>query len=160
AKAQVGPMLEAMIVEHERDYRGTRMEWPCVMQAAHYSYNAACIFSELMQNLRINDARLAQNVEELSQFLFVEHLLNVLSTKIGRGRAFDIVYEISQISLDLKENIRSRALQSEQLKSHISKEEIEDLFKVENFIGEASAIVNTVIAQIDGLTGTKIKRSA
>ncbi|MGE4133733.1 MAG: lyase family protein, partial [Bdellovibrionales bacterium] len=41
AKAQVGPMLEAMIVEHERDYRGTRMEWPCVMQAAHYSYNAA-----------------------------------------------------------------------------------------------------------------------
>lgn len=154
-RAQLAPMIEGMIVEHERDYRGTRMEWPCVMQASHYTYNALVIFSGLLSNLFVNEERMEENAQQLSQFLFVEHLLGYLTRKIGRAEAFDIVYELTQISQDAHEDIKSRALSSKRLANHIDKEKLQNLFDIQQFVGESKSIIDSVAKKIEGFNSKR-----
>lgn len=160
AKAQVGPMLESMIQEHERDYRGTRMEWPCVIQSVHYSYNALCIFKNILNNIYINKAQIVENAEDLSQFLFVERLLGYLSPKMGRKRAYSLVYNLTQISQDSKEDIKLKCMQSEELLREISRNELMNLFDIGNYLGEARQVVEQVSAKIRIYTHQKTEMKA
>lgn len=148
AKAQVGPMLESMIQEHERDYRGTRMEWPCVIQSVHYSYNALCIFENILKNIHINKAQIQENAENLSQFLFVERLLGTLAPRMGRTEAYDLVYNLTQISQDSKDDIKSACLRSEELLKQIPKKELMNIFDIGSFLGEARELVDQVREKI------------
>ncbi|MBU5233817.1 lyase family protein, partial [Vibrio cholerae] len=54
AKAQVMLALDAMILEHERDYRGTRLEWCAVADVSHYALMALSILTETIDGLTVN----------------------------------------------------------------------------------------------------------
>lgn len=161
-RSLVSPSLEAMHLEHERDYRGTRMEWPIMMQACHYSYAAYEHFNKMISLLFVNEEKITENVNNWGQFLFVENLLLTLTKRIGRADAYDIVYELTQISQEKEEDVKTRALRDVRLKKYFSNDELVSLFDITQFLGESQDIVTRALADARSLlqVNRQLKKSA
>ena len=55
-RAQVPLGLECMILEHERDYRGTRLEWPAIQEVSHYSLAALHFMTAVVDSITVRKA--------------------------------------------------------------------------------------------------------
>lgn len=149
SRAQVPLSLEAMILEHERDYRGTRMEWPLVASVSHYAMAALNIFDDMISRLTVNSDRMERNALMNSQFLGVENLMMRLTEKIGRKDAYAISYQIANEALDLNINIKDYVLSSKKIGEFFSESEIAEIFDPTRFVGSVSEIVDRVLQKAD-----------
>lgn len=98
--AQAGLALAAMIGDHERDSRSLRIEWACVPDVAHYCLAAAAMVRESVLGLKIQTARLRRNVEAVSDQVMSERLMLAFGEHVGKQRAHEIVYDLTQRAIE------------------------------------------------------------
>lgn len=149
ARAQVPLSLEAMILEHERDYRGMRLEWPLLMSVSHFTAGAGRIFNELVGRMRINSERMEKNSLEYSHQICVENLMVRLTEKLGRQEAYQLSYSITQEAISKKVNIIDQVLSDPQIRAALTRDEIEAIFDPKQFVGSAETYVNRVVNQAE-----------
>jgi adenylosuccinate lyase len=145
-RAQVPLSLEAMILEHERDYRGMRLEWPLIMSVSHYAISAGKIFNELVSRMRINSQRMEKNSFDYRHHICVENLMVSLTTKIGRTRAYELAYVVTQDAISKNLNIVDAVSRDPEICAALTQEEIVDIFNPKNFTGSSTYHINQVLS--------------
>ena len=145
ARAQVSLGLECMIVEHERDYRGTRLEWPAVMAVSHYTLTALSMTCSLIDSITVRTADMERTARKLADQSCTEALSFLVGQRIGQAKAFKLVHKLCQDAIEHKLSIRECALANPDLKLVLDTPTIEDIFEPTSYLGSAGALVDRVL---------------
>jgi len=145
ARAQVALGLECMILEHERDYRGTRLEWPAVAAVSHYTLTALSFTSVVVESITVRGANMEGTARELADLACTEALSFLLGQRIGQAKAFTLVHRLSQDAIDRRKTVRECALSSHELNLILERATIEQIFEPTSYLGSAGELVDRVL---------------
>jgi adenylosuccinate lyase len=148
ARAQVPVALEAMIVEHERDYRATRLEWPIVMDSSHYTLTAFSLMATILSGLRVHAERMAQTATYHSDSLCTEAMMLTLGSFVGKQRAFELVRRLFSDAIERRAPIGQVYRQSPEITALMDDAAIERLLEPRSHLGMAGEIVDSVVKAI------------
>jgi adenylosuccinate lyase len=87
--------FEALLNEHERDYRAVRIEWAAITDASLYVCGALSLMQSILENLIVHEERIRQNVNKASSLIATEALMFRLAEKMGKHTAHQLLYEIA-----------------------------------------------------------------
>jgi len=87
--------FEALLNEHERDYRAVRLEWVAVTDASLYVCGALSLMKAILENLIVHEERIRQNVANAAGLIATEALMFRMAEKMGKQPAHQLLYEIS-----------------------------------------------------------------
>ena len=146
ARAQVTLGLECMIVEHERDYRGTRLEWPAVTAVSHYTLTALSLTRVVVDSITVHSANMEGTARELADLACTEALSFLLGQRIGQAKAFSVVHRLAQDALDRKKTVRECAVASHEIGLVLDRSTIEQIFEPTSYLGSAGELVDRVLA--------------
>jgi adenylosuccinate lyase len=146
ARAQVPLALEAMILEHERDYRGTRLEWPAVMSVSHYTLAALSLSRVVVDSISVRKEQMEHNARDLADLECTEALSFLLGQCVGQAKAFSLIHKLSQDALDRKRTVRECALASHELNLILDRQTIEQIFEPASYLGSSGELVDRVLA--------------
>lgn len=141
--------LEGMVEEHERDSRGLRLELPAVADVAHYALAALAMLPQTLDGLRVHADRMAEHAHQAAGELCSEALMLSLARRIGKQRAYEVVYRLSQGAYDSPESLAACAAKSEQVRAHLDDTTLARILDPACHLGEAGALVDATIAALD-----------
>jgi adenylosuccinate lyase len=87
--------FEALINEHERDYRAIRLEWVAVTDTSLYVCGALSLMNAILKNLIVHEERIGQNVDSAASLIATEALMFRLAEQMGKQPAHQLLYEVS-----------------------------------------------------------------
>lgn len=154
ARAQVPLALECMIVEHERDYRGTRLEWPAIASASHYTLTALKLTGIVIDSIHVKVSNMEETARELADLACTEALSFLLGQRIGQAKAFKMIHRLSQDALDRKYPIRDAALTSHELSLVIDRATLEQIFDPKQYLGASGELVDRALARRRAVCGS------
>src|SRR5262249_2088932 len=148
-RAQVALSLEGMILEHERDYRGTRLEWPALADVSHCALTALELLTGVVSGLRIHTDRMRERTEQRAEAAGTEAMMLALGTFGGKQRAFEVVHALSQSAQDRKVPLLTMAKQAPEIVSLIGESALEGIFVPSAHLGASGALVDRVLAELE-----------
>lgn len=160
ARAQVSLGLECMILEHERDYRGTRLEWPAIEAVGHYTLAALSFTTIVLESTTVRRANMEDTARELADLACTEALSFLLGQQIGHAKAFVLVHRLSQDAIDRKKSVRECALASHELNLVLDRATIEQIFEPTSYLGSAGELVDRVLATRRQVCATRPEKRA
>ena len=145
ARNNVSSALDAMIQEHERDYRGTRLEWCAVAEVSHYTLTALEFSQKIIAELKVNEQTMAKNAFDIRAQLGTERLMFALAAKMGKNSAYRLMLEISQGQK--RDQLIEAFMSNETILSTIgSIEELEKLLEPSKNLGKHNELIDNVLA--------------
>jgi len=87
----VASYLTAMAQEHERSVGGSQSEWPTVAGVIQATGVAAASIAEIAEGLKVDTARMRQNLEDTRGIIFAEKAVTLLASQLGRATAQQLV---------------------------------------------------------------------
>lgn len=148
AKAQVMLALDAMILEHERDYRGTRLEWCAVADVSHYALMAISLLTDTISQLTVNDKRMEGNARAFADAICTEALVFEMAKKLGKSSAYEIIFEICQACQRDRVSIREAIESDPRVTAVMEKKVLARLFEPRSHLGMSEKIVGNVLAKV------------
>lgn len=149
AKAQVMLALDAMILEHERDYRGTRLEWCAVADVSHYALMALSLVTETISGLTVNDKRMECNAHAFGDAICTEAVVFEMARKLGKSSAYKIIYEVSQACQRDRVSIRTAIESDPRVIAAMEEGALARLFEPRTHLGMSEQIVDNVLARVN-----------
>ncbi|AKA23985.1 adenylosuccinate lyase family protein [Pseudomonas chlororaphis] len=147
AKAQVVLALEAMILEHERDYRGTRLEWCAVADVSHYTLMAFSLLDDTIGALTVNHQAMERNATAYSEAICTEAFVFEMAKKLGKSSAYEIIFEITQACQRDQVPIRQAIEADPRVCAVMSAQTLARLFEPRAHLGMAETIVDKVLGK-------------
>ncbi len=144
AAATVG--LEGMIHEHERDSRALRLEWATVADASHHTLAALAILRPVLLQLKVHDDRMAKNARQAADAICSEALMLALGRHLGKQRAYDLVYEVSQGARDQGASLREALAGRPDVTAWLGPQERDEIFEPARHLGSAGVLVDRAVA--------------
>ncbi len=86
---------DALLNEHERDYRAIRLEWVAITDASLYTCGALSTMQSILENLIVHEERIQENVNQAASLIATEALMFRLAENMGKQKAHQLLYEIS-----------------------------------------------------------------
>lgn len=145
AAAQVPVGLQGMVVEHERDSRGLRLEWPVVGDVSHYTLASLKISNGILAGLQVHEDVMRDNAAHAAQALCSESLMLALGRHIGKQTAHSVVYDLTQSATSAGQPLRERLAESEIVREHLSDAEVDELFDFSRYVGSSAELVADVV---------------
>ena len=119
--------------EQERGLGGWQAEWGPLSQALALTGGAAAAIREVLSGLEVDGERMRENMDEL---LAAEHASFLLSERVGRAKAHELVGEAA----------RSGSFREGLLAAGLSPEEVDRALDPEQYLGAAEAFVDRALA--------------
>lgn len=138
--------MEAMIQEHERDGRGTRLEWVAVPEVSHYTLASLAILRPILAGLTVQEDHMVEQTHQASEQLCSEALMLALARSVGKQSAHGLVYELSQASQTNGVSLRTSLKSRSDIAGRLGDGELEDIFDPARHVGEAGEMVDRVLA--------------
>ncbi len=149
AKAQVMLSLDAMVLEHERDYRGTRLEWCAVTDVSHYTVAAASMLDDVLDGLTIHGTTMATRARACREALCTEAFVFALAKRRGKETAYRFVRELSQRSRDQGCSFSDLLCQHPGvIESLGGADAIERLLEPSHHLGAYSSLIDRVLERV------------
>ncbi len=146
APGLVATLLQAMAPEHERGLGGWQAEWVVLPELAVLAGGAARTMGETMEGLELNAGRMAENLECTQGLVLAEAVQMALGAKIGRDVAHDLIEKASRRALAEGQHLRDVLTADPAVTQHLAKAEIGRLLDARNYLGQAAALVERVLA--------------
>lgn len=146
ARAKVPLGLEDMIQEHERDGRGTRLEWVAVPDVSHHALAALAILRPLLDGLQVHEDHMAEQARRAAQDICSERLMLALGRAVGKQTAHALVYEVSQNAQDEGRSLREVLSGRDDVLIHLRGEQLDDIFDPSGYLGSATGMVDQAIS--------------
>lgn len=148
AKAQVVLALDAMILEHERDYRGTRLEWCAVADVSHYTLMALSLLTDTVTGLTVNDKTMERNARTFGDAICMEGLVFEMARKLGKSSAYEIIFELTQACQRDRVSIREAVEADPRVRAALESGKLAQLLEPRSHLGMAETIVDGVLAKV------------
>ncbi len=140
-------MLESMLVEHERDGSAWRGEWKALPESCLMAGGMLAMMKYVLADLHVDVAQMRRNLDRLGGFLLSERVMFVLSDKVGKQTAHDLVYEASMHGIENGVSFEHALLQNAQVKAALSADELKAALDPVTYTGRAPEIVDAVVQQ-------------
>lgn len=138
-------MLESMIIEHERDGSSWRGEWKALPESCLMAGGMLAMMKYVLTGLHVDAGRMRRNLDRLGGFLLSERVMFVLSGKVGKQTAHDLVYEASMHGIETGVSFESALMQNAQVKAALSADELKAALDPTTYVGRAPEIVDEVV---------------
>jgi adenylosuccinate lyase len=140
---------DALINEHERDYRAVRLEWLSITDSSLYLCGALGIIKFILENLIVHEEAMAKNCQTVAELISTEALMFLLGEKIGKQRAHQLLYTVSMSIHDTGRSLIDQLLEQPEVKGVFSREMLEKAVAPASNIGLARSLTDTVIQAAD-----------
>jgi adenylosuccinate lyase len=145
-RANAGPALDYIHAEWEDDHRQGETAWKFLPEVCFLADAQLGIMKRLLSSLVLKPENMRRNLERASGFLCSEALLMRLSEPIGRDRAHEAVKKVCDIARERGESLREVALETPDVRRHLSAASIESCLAPESYLGKTLEIVRRVLA--------------
>lgn len=147
-RAYVVPALENVALWHERDISHSSAERMIVPSATTLSDFALVRLNYVIKNLQVYPERMLKNLNLLRGLIFSQQVLLALVEKgLTREEAYQIVQEKAmKVWKDESLQFKEVLLEDERIRNYLSKEELERLFDLRNYLSQ----VETIFARVFG----------
>jgi 3-carboxy-cis,cis-muconate cycloisomerase len=133
ARGAAGVIMGALVQEHERGLGGWQAEWGPLSQVLAYTGGAAAHVRAVLEDLEVDADRMHAN---LSEQLGAEHASFVLSERVGRAKAHELVGEAASAG----------SFRDGLLAAGLTADEVERVLDPTAYLGSASAFVDRALA--------------
>ncbi len=138
-------MLESMVIEHERDGSSWRGEWKALPEACLMAGGMLAMMKYVLTGLHVDAGRMRENLDRLGGFLLSERVMFVLSEKVGKQTAHDLVYEASMHGIETGVSFESALMQNARVKAALPVDELKAALDPTTYVGRAPEIVDDVV---------------
>ena len=146
-KYNVALMLESMVIEHERDGAAWRAEWRALPESCLMAGGMLASMKYVLSGLVVNTDKMRSNLDLLGGFLLSERVMFVLSGKIGKQTAHELVYEVSMHGIETGMTFEKALMENKQVREALSEQELRAALDPTTYVGHAPQIVDDVLAQ-------------
>jgi adenylosuccinate lyase len=140
-------MLECMVIEHERDGSAWRGEWKAVGESCLMMGAMLGMMKYVLQGLSVSVEDMRNNLDRLGGFLLSERVMFVLSDKVGKQTAHDLVYEASMHGIENGVTFERALMDNKKVRDALSADEVRAALDPTTYVGHAPAIVDRVLKQ-------------
>ncbi|HLK21613.1 MAG TPA: 3-carboxy-cis,cis-muconate cycloisomerase [Bryobacteraceae bacterium] len=134
----VAAFLSSMLQEHERGVGGWQAEWPILADVVQATGLAVASMAEAAEGLTVDPSRMCANIEATRGVIFAERAALLLSAKLGRDRAHELLSQASRESVSQKRRLIAILKEIPEIARAIAPEELEKLDAPEEYLGAAS----------------------
>ncbi|HWR62083.1 MAG TPA: adenylosuccinate lyase, partial [Clostridia bacterium] len=144
-KTQVPMLLDAMIMEHEREWfsRGCEMK----ILAEVFMLTAAILrdMITVMDGLVVNEDRMRTNLDLTHGLIMSERVMMVLGEKVGKQTAHEIVYEACQVAFAENRSLSELLKNDDKVRNNLTADEIDKILDPTSYLGLAPQYVDRVV---------------
>ncbi|MEO6362605.1 MAG: adenylosuccinate lyase family protein, partial [Caldimonas sp.] len=142
-------LLEAMVADHERSTGPWQIEWLVLPEAFCLLAGALAQSRTLVEGLEVDAARMRANLDLTHGLVVSEAVMMGLAPSLGRGRAHDLVYDLCRTALREHRPLLDLLTASEEIAAQASREQLAAMCDPANYLGQAGAMVDRVLASWD-----------
>ena len=102
----------------------------------------------VLSGLVVNVDKMRSNLDLLGGFLLSERVMFVLSGKVGKQTAHELVYEISMHGLENGISFDKALMADKRVRDAMSEQELKAALDPTTYVGRAPEIVDEVLAQV------------
>ena len=138
----------AMVQEHERATHGWQIEWLTLSQMIGLTSGALKNALSLAENIKVNEARMWENIVRSNYVVLAEGAVQALSKEIARTEAYDLVKQACSVAVAEERSLI--AVVKEQFSQIAPQNKIdwEALAKPENYLGLTQVFIDRVLEQV------------
>ncbi len=137
--------FDALINEHERDYRAVRLEWVSITDASLFFCASLSLMKKILNNLIVHEKAMNTNVEKASILISTEALMFLLGRKIGKQSAHKLLYEASMKAYNENISLVDILLEDSAVKKHFKPQDLKDALKPANHTGLAGDLTDRMV---------------
>ena len=101
----------------------------------------------VLEGLHVDQHQMRENLDRLGGFLLSERVMFVLSQKIGKQTAHELVYQASMRGIESGKSFERALIESPEISKALTENEIRAALNPESYLGHAPAIVDRVLKE-------------
>lgn len=143
--ALVSVMLAAMVQEHERGLGGWQAEWETLPEICTLTAGALSQVTQVLAGLEVHEAKMEANLDATRGLILSEAVAVALGKHIGRFKAHSILEQSCRRALDSGRHLRDVLMEDENVRAHLSSNDIACLLDPRNYTGSAEGMVDRAL---------------
>ena len=143
--ALVSTLLAAMVQEHERSLGNWLAEWETLPEICTLSAGALAHLKHILAGLKIDEARMAGNLELTQGQIMAESVMMALGGRLGRLEAHDVVERACLEASRRGRHLRDVLMDDPKVREHLRADDLDRLFNPSNYLGAAEALVDRAL---------------
>jgi 3-carboxy-cis,cis-muconate cycloisomerase len=156
--ALVPVMLGAMVQDHERATGPWQSEQLALPQIFVLTSGALMHSAFLAKGLTVDAAQMRANLDVTQGLILSEAIMMALASTIGRDKAHHVLQHASDVALKEQRHIADVLAEDADVSRHLDRAAIGTLTDPANYLGEAYAVVDRVVAEArQAFSGTGVQ---
>ncbi|MGH6672984.1 MAG: 3-carboxy-cis,cis-muconate cycloisomerase [Xanthobacteraceae bacterium] len=145
-RQQTAALLDAMVEDHERATGPWEIEWIVLPDIFCLTAGALAQTKFVLTGLQVDDRKMRANLDLTKGLIVSEAVMMGLGPHLGRQYAHDLVYDICRQVVATGRPLVDLLAENEEIKKHLDRSALEKLCDPTNYLGEAGAMVDRVLA--------------
>ena len=145
-RQQTAALLDAMVEDHERATGPWEIEWIVLPEIFCLSAGALAQTLFVLNGLQVDEKRMRSNLDITKGLIVSEAVMMGLGPYLGRQYAHDLVYDICRKVVATGRPLVDLLAESAEITKHLDRAALAKLCDPANYLGEAGAMVDRVLA--------------
>jgi 3-carboxy-cis,cis-muconate cycloisomerase len=145
-RQQVAALLDAMVEDHERATGPWEIEWIVLPEIFCLASGALEQTLFVLKGLQVDEKKMRANLDLTRGLIVSEAVMMGLGPYLGRQYAHDLVYDICRKVVATGRPLVDLLAENEEISKHLDRAALERLCDPANYLGEAGAMVDRVLA--------------
>ena len=142
----VAALLDAMVEDHERATGPWEIEWIAVPEIFSLAAGALAQTRFVLSGLIVDEKKMRSNLDLTRGLIVSEAVMMGLGPHIGRQYAHDLVYDICRQVIATGRPLLDLLAENKEIAKHLDRAALAKLCDPANYLGEAGAMVDRVLA--------------
>jgi 3-carboxy-cis,cis-muconate cycloisomerase len=149
-RQQVAALLDAMIEDHERATGPWEIEWIVLPEIFCLTAGALAQTLFVLSGLHVDEKKMRANLDLTKGLIVSEAVMMGLGPHLGRQYAHDLVYDICRQVVATGRPLAELLAENAEIAKHLDRPALARLCDPANYLGEAGAMVDRVLAMRTG----------
>mgnify|MGYP001224378335 CR=1 FL=1 len=148
-RQQAAALLDAMVEDHERSTGPWEIEWIVLPEIFCLSAGALAQTLFVLTGLQVDEKKMRANLDLTKGLIVSEAVMMELGPHLGRQYAHDLVYDVCRKVVATGRPLADLLAENKEIAKHLDRAALERLCDPANYLGEAGAMVDRVLAMRD-----------
>jgi 3-carboxy-cis,cis-muconate cycloisomerase len=149
-RQQTAALLDAMIEDHERATGPWEIEWIVLPEIFCLSAGALAQTLFVLTGLQVDEKKMRANLDLTKGLIVSEAVMMGLGPYLGRQYAHDLVYDVCRKVVATGRPLLDLLAENAEITKHLDRTALAKLCDPANYLGEAGAMVDRVLAMRGG----------
>jgi 3-carboxy-cis,cis-muconate cycloisomerase len=148
-RQQVAALLDAMVEDHERATGPWEIEWIVIPEIFCLTAGTLAQTEFVLRGLHVDEKKMRANLDLTKGLIVSEAVMMGLGPYLGRQYAHDLVYDICRKVVATGRPLIELLAENAEITKHLDRAALEKLCDPANYLGEAGAMVDRVLAKTE-----------